>query len=214
MVILSEKNSLINQFLSELRSVTIQQDSLRFRRNMERIGEIIAYELSKELDYAKTNVTTPLAKTSINLLQEQPVLASILRAGLPFHQGFLNYFDKAENAFIASYRNNNGDKSFEIKTDYVASPDLDGKTLIIADPMLATGKSLCEAYRFLEKFGKPKRLFIASIIASREGITNIQKNLPMAELYLAAVDEEMNSRKYIIPGLGDAGDLAFGERKK
>lgn len=212
MVVLSDKNSIANNFIAELRDKGIQKDAMRFRKNMERIGEVMAYEISMDFSYKPVEIQTPLGTSVVNLPESQPVLTTILRAGLPFYQGFLNFFDKAENAFIGSYRKPNGDGSFEIKTDYVSTPKIEGKILIIADPMLATGRSLIEACTYLTKLGKPKAIYIASIIASAEGIKNIEENLPEVKIYTAAIDKVLNEKKYIIPGLGDAGDLAFGER--
>lgn len=211
MFILTSNNSIANHFIAELRDVKIQQDSMRFRKNLERLGEVLAYEISKTLSYQSTEIQTPLAIATSNLLLNQPVLVTILRAGLPFHQGFVNVFDKAENAFIGAYRGKHGaDESFEVEMDYLASPDLTDKTIILIDPMLATGKSLLKSYQALLKHGKPKKVIISSAIAAPEGIIFLQENIPEAELFIATVDECLNEKYYIVPGLGDAGDLAFG----
>ncbi|MEA5425432.1 uracil phosphoribosyltransferase [Arcicella lustrica] len=211
MFILTSNNSIANHFIAELRDVKIQQDSMRFRKNLERLGEVLAYEISKTLTYESTEVQTPLAVAQTNLLFNQPVLVTILRASLPFHQGFINVFDKAENAFIGAYRGKHlADESFEVEMDYLASPDLTDKTIILIDPMLATGKSLLKSYQALLKYGKPAKVIISSAIAAPEGITFLQEQIPEAELFIAALDECLNEKYYIVPGLGDAGDLAYG----
>jgi len=209
---LSEQNSVLNQYLKEIRSVDIQHDSMRFRRNLERIGEIMAYEISKSLDYANEDVQTPLGTAPVHVLTNQLVISTILRAGLPFHQGFLNYFDKAENAFVSAYRKYKDALKFEIFIEYIASPDLTGKTLIITDPMLATGGSMELAYGALKTKGTPTHIHVASVISSQFAVDYIQKHLPEAKttIWTAAIDPELNDHSYIIPGLGDAGDLAFG----
>ncbi len=211
---LSEQNSLLNQFLKEIRSVDIQQDSLRFRRNIERIGEVMAYEISKEMAYATEEVKTSLGVAPTDIPSEKVVLGTILRAGLPFHTGFLNYFDHAENAFISAYRKYKDALKFDIFIEYIASPSLDGKTLIITDPMLATGGSMELAIGALQTKGKPARINIATIIASQPAIDYIQANFTADNitLWTAAIDPELNSHSYIVPGLGDAGDLAFGQK--
>lgn len=210
---LSERNSLLNNFLKEIRSVEIQKDSMRFRRNLERIAEILSYELSKGLNYFSEDVQTPFSKVQINTVSDQLVVASILRAGIPFHQGVLNYFDKAENAFVSAFRNYNDatHTTFDISVEYIASPDLNGKTLILCDPMLATGGSMELSYKALLAKGTPQKVHILSLIASRQAIDYIQRCLPEnTSVWVAAIDPELNERSYIIPGLGDAGDLAFG----
>ncbi|WP_439129348.1 uracil phosphoribosyltransferase [Polaribacter sp.] len=211
---ISENNSILTRFLAQIRDVNIQKDSLRFRRNIERIGEILGYELSKNLSYNTVNVTTPLGKKKMELPNNELVLCSILRAGLPLHQGLLNYFDDAENAFISAYRNhpkNNTD--FEIVVEYFAAPYLDNKTLLLADPMLATGQSLVAVYEAIKKHGNPKELHIVAVIASKEGVSFIKKKFPKnTHLWVAAIDDTLNDKGYIIPGLGDAGDLAFGSK--
>ena len=212
---LSAFNSVINQFLKELRSVSIQGDSMRFRRNIERIGEIIAYEISKELDYAPETIQTPLAPCTLLVPQDQVVLGTILRAGMPLHDGLFHYFDKAENAFISAFRRytNEQHTDLEIVVEYMASPDLNGKTLILPDPMLATGGSMELTYQALLKNGKPRKLFLAAVIASQEAVDYLQKTMPEdAILWVAAIDPVLNEHKYIVPGLGDAGDLCFGEK--
>lgn len=213
MFILNETNSIANQFIAELRDVTVQTDSMRFRRNMERLGELLAYEISKTLPYTSNEVVTPLGTATTNLLQQQPVLATILRAGLPLYQGFLNYFDRAESAFIAAYRTSHGkDNSFEINMEYLASPELDGKILILADPMLATGKSLIKAYEALLKYGTPAHTHVAVAIASTAGVNYVQQHMSNYSLWIGALDKELNEKSYIVPGLGDAGDLSFGTK--
>lgn len=211
---LSDQNSLLNQFLKEIRSIDIQTDSLRFRRNIERIGEVMAYEISKSLNYKTEHVSTPLGEAPVNLPSEQIVLGTILRAGLPFHTGFLNYFDHAENAFISAYRKYKDALKFDIFIEYIASPLLDGKTLIIKDPMLATGGSMELAIGALQTKGKPAHIHIATIISSQPAIDYVQANLKADNItvWTAAIDPELNSHSYIVPGLGDAGDLAFGQK--
>lgn len=211
---LGETNSVLNQFVAEMRDKTIQKDSLRFRRNLERLGEIFAYEISKTLDYEETEVETPLGIAKCQLSRKPVVLSTILRAGLPMHQGLLNYFDKAENAFIAAYRKYGKDNKFKIELEYATSARTEGKTLIIADTMLATGASLVLAYQKLIENGEPEHTHIVCSIASRDGIDYLSRNLPHKKvtLWVAAIDEELTNKSYIIPGLGDAGDLAYGEK--
>jgi uracil phosphoribosyltransferase len=212
--ILGENNSVFNEFVAEIRSKSIQKDSMRFRRNMERMGEVFAYEISKRLHYAPKNITTPLGTAKMTLMKEQPVLATILRAGLPLHNGMLNYFDKAGNAFVSAYRRHHKDGSFDIKVEYLSSPSLENKTLIITDPMLATGASMHLTYRALLNKGKPKHVHIVAAIGSMEGVDYIRKHFPVnTTLWMGAVDDELTSQAYIVPGLGDAGDLAFGEKE-
>ena len=213
--ILSNQDSLLSRFISELRDVQIQGDSMRFRRNMERIGEIMAYEISKKLTYHNQIVETPLGEADMRLSDDKIVIATILRAGIPFHQGFLNYFDKAQNAFISAYRKYSKDGTFNIKVEYISTCDLEGKTLILVDPMLATGASMALAYKALvDKAGLPQHTHLATIIASEEGASYIKKNFrpDMATLWCGAVDEELTVKSYIVPGLGDAGDLAYGDK--
>ena len=211
---LEKTNSILNTFISEIRDVNIQKDSLRFRRNIERIGEILGYELSKSLNYSSEKITTPLGTKESFLPTKGIVLGSILRAGLPLHQGLLNYFDDAENAFISAYRNHpkNNDE-FEIVVEYFASPSIDNKIVILADPMLATGQSLVSVFEAIQKYGSPKELHLVCVIGSTEGIEFIEKHFPKnTHLWIAAIDDELNDKGYIVPGLGDAGDLAFGAK--
>ena len=211
---LSDNNSVLKHYLKEIRSVKIQKDSMRFRRNMERIGEIMAYEISKKLRYKAEDVKTPLGMASTEVIDEKIVIATILRAGLPFHTGFLNYFDGAENAFVSAYRKYKDALKFDIFIEYIASPNLDGKTLIITDPMLATGGSMELAYGALLTKGKPAHIHIATVISSQVAIDYISSHFPEVKttVWAAAIDPELNEHSYIIPGLGDAGDLAFGEK--
>lgn len=210
--ILNQTNSIANHFLAELRDADVQQDSMRFRRNMERMGEVFAYEISKKLAYEEFEVQTPLGLANINLIPKMPVLATILRAGLPLHQGLLNIFDKADSAFISAYRKTKKSGDFVIQMEYVSTPDLEGRTVIVSDPMLATGRSMVLCCKELLANYKIKCLHIVAAIASQEGVEHVKANLPKANLWLGAVDEEMTTKAYIVPGLGDAGDLAFGEK--
>lgn len=206
-------HSILNKFISEIRDVDIQLDPMRFRRNIERIGEILSYELSQKLDYKNHIIPTPLGEKKMSLPVDNLVLCSVLRAGLPLHQGILNYFDHIENAFISAYRHHKTPDEFEIKVEYLASPTLDGKTLILADPMLATGKSLCAVYDALIKLGKIDCIHLVAVIASKEGIELIQSHFPEnTHLWVATIDPTLNSKGYIVPGLGDAGDLAYGRK--
>lgn len=211
---LSENNSVLNHYLKEIRSVKIQKDSMRFRRNMERIGEIMAYEISKTLHYKNEDVKTPLGVASTPVVDEKIVVATILRAGLPFHSGFLSYFDNVENAFVSAYRKYKDALKFDIFIEYIASPNLDGKTLIITDPMLATGGSMELAYGALLTKGKPAHVHIATVISSQAAIDYVASHFPEAKttVWAAAIDPGLNDHSYIVPGLGDAGDLAFGEK--
>ena len=212
--ILSTGNSLLHHFVAELRDVEIQNDRMRFRRNLERIGEIAAYEISKTMIYENTDVTTPLGIATVPLMQSQPVLGTILRAGLPLHQGLLNYFDQADNAFISAYRRHHKDGSFDIHLQYLSSPPIAGRVLILSDPMLATGQSLVETYKAMLESGQPAHTHVVAAIASRQGIEYVKANLPDdLTIWVATVDEELTAQSYIVPGLGDAGDLAFGEKK-
>lgn len=207
----SESKSIIGQILSELRDVQVQKDSMRFRKNLERLGELLAYEVSKKLDYKTVIVTTPLGEAETQQLIEQPILATILRAGLPMHQGFLNVFDKADSAFISAYRKHIDKDDFEIQVDYVASPTFENKTLIIIDPMLATGSSMECVYKTLLHQGTPNKVIVVSAIAAPEALENLQKQLPENTLYfVGSIDQELTAQAYIVPGIGDAGDLAFG----
>lgn len=209
---LLKTNSIANKFISQLRNVDIQKDRLRFRRNIERLGEILAYELSKDLNFTAKKITTPLGNTDVEVPADEVVICSILRAGLPLHQGLLNYFDDAENSFISAYRHHpNDDERFEIVVEYLASPSLEGKTLILADPMLATGRSFINVYEALKKMGKPRKIHLVSVIGSEEGIENMNGVFPKdSKLWIATIDKELDKNGYIVPGLGDAGDLCFG----
>lgn len=209
---LSDRDSVLNRFLAELRDVDIQQDRMRFRRNLERVGEIMAYEISKKLNYEPTVVETPLGSLAVPLPAEKIVLATILRAGLPLHQGMLHYFDQADNVFIAAFRKHHKDGSFEIQLDYISTPNLENCTLILADPMLATGASVNIALKELERFGKPVTVHVATAIASSAGVEAVQRRWPRAFIWAGAIDEELTAKSYIVPGLGDAGDLAYGEK--
>lgn len=211
---LAKETSILNKFLTEIRSVAIQKDSMRFRRNIERIGEILGYELSKQLAYETKKVETPLGTKSIENPVNDIILCSILRAGLPLHNGLLNYFDDAENAFISAYRHHpNNDEAFEIVVEYFASPSIDGKTLLLVDPMLATGRSIVAVYEAIKKYGTPKEIQIVSVIGAAEGVEYITKFFPEnTHLWIADIDAGLNAKGYIVPGLGDAGDLAFGTK--
>jgi len=208
----SKTQSIANTFIAELRDEYIQKDSMRFRKNMERLGEFFAYEISRSLTYTSQEIITPLGVSSCEVLSQQPVLATILRAGLPLQQGLLNIFDKAECCFISAYRKVNKGGDFVIQMDYISTPDLEGKVLIMADPMLATGQSMVMCCKELINRYKIAELHIVAAIASAEGVAHVRANLPKAKLWLGAIDEEMTSKSYIVPGLGDAGDLAYGEK--
>lgn len=210
--VLGSQNSIFNQFLSEIRNSSIQTDSLRFRRNMERLGEIFAYEISKTMQYEEREIETPLGIANMKVLAEQPILATILRAGLPLHQGLLNYFDQGQNAFITAFRKYEKDGSFDIEIDYISSPSVDDKVIILADPMLATGQSMVLGYEEILTKGTPSHTHLVCAIASRQGIDYLQHNLPPSDctLWIGAIDEELTAQSYIVPGLGDAGDLAYG----
>lgn len=213
MFVFSKTPSIANQFLAEMRDVNLQSDSMRFRKNLERLGELLAYEVSKTLSYKSSQVQTPLGTAATQVIAEQPVLATILRAGLPMFQGFLNLFDKAESAFIGAYRGeHNDDNSFDIVLGYTATPQLDNKVLILIDPMLATGKSLVSVYNALMYYGKPYKTCIVSAIASKAGIAFVEKHIPDLSVWVGDIDPELNDKSYIVPGLGDAGDLAFGNK--
>ncbi len=211
---LSETNSVLGQFVAELRDINIQKDPLRFRRNIERIGEIMAYEISKTFNYYTTQVQTPLGIAPANLCKDQLVIATILRAGLPLHQGFLNYFDKAENAFVSAYRKFIDEENFKIHIEYLASPRIDNKTLLIVDPMLATGRSLDLSYKALMTKGEPSQVHVAAVIATDQALEYLKGFLPEdATVWCAAIDKTLNEHSYIVPGLGDAGDLSYGEKE-
>ena len=211
---LSEKHSLVSNWISELRDVSIQTDRMRFRRNIERIGEVIAYEISKVLPWEEQETTTPLGIAKQKMLAHQPVLATILRAGTPLHIGMLNYFDKADNAFVAAYRKHHRDGSFEISLEYLSCPSLEDRTLIVCDPMLATGASLVKTNEYLRREGQVRSLHIASVIACTEGLEFVRRHEPTAQIWCGAIDEELTAKGYIVPGLGDAGDLAYGEKSQ
>ncbi|MDR0988884.1 MAG: uracil phosphoribosyltransferase [Prevotellaceae bacterium] len=210
----AESNSVLNQYVAEIRDVRIQRDRLRFRRNLERIGEIMAYEMSKTFTYSAKEVDTPLGTAAVQTPDNSLILSTILRAGLPFHQGFLSYFDTAENAFVSAYRKYKDTLKFDINIEYIASPRIDGKTLVITDPMLATGGSMELTYRAMLTKGTPSVIHVASIIASKEAVTHIAESFPQEHttIWCAAIDPGLNDHSYIVPGLGDAGDLAYGEK--
>jgi uracil phosphoribosyltransferase len=210
--ILNKTNTIANSFLAELRDANIQQDRARFRLNQEKLGEILAYEISKTFKYTAKEVQTPLGVANVNLSDDQPVLGTILRAGLPFHQGFMRFFDKSPALFATAYRKIKKNGTFIINIDHISTPELEGKTLIMCDTMLATGQSVVQVCKELMAQYAIKELHIAAVIASTEGIEHVKANLPKAKLWFCAVDEEMTSKAYIVPGLGDAGDLAFGEK--
>ncbi len=211
--VLSEQNSVANHFLAELRDVNQQSDRLRFRTNMIRLGEIMAYEISKKMSYQSANVQTPLKATQMQLLKEKPILLTVLRAGLPYFQGFLNYFDASDSGFIGAYRKE-GKEEISIELDYMAMPSIEKRQVILIDPMLATGFSFIRSINELAKFGRPSHIFIASLVAAPEGIKRIADSLKMPfSLFTVAVDEKLNAASYIVPGLGDAGDLSFGKKK-
>ena len=211
----AEKNSELNRFVAEIRDIHIQQDRLRFRKNLERIGEVMSYEISKDFRYSEKLVTTPLGTARVNTADDKIVIGTILRAGIPYHQGFLNYFDQAENAFVSAYRKYKDKLNFEIFIEYIASPRIDGKILILTDPMLATGGSMELSYRALLTKGEPEHIHIASVIASQKAIEYITTHFPEEKttVWVGAVDPDLNEHSYIVPGLGDAGDLAYGEKE-
>jgi len=209
----SKSNSIYNNFLSQLRDLKVQKDRMRFRRNLERLGEITAYEISKELEFKNSAVYSPLGVAEMNTIEEQPIIATILRAGLPLHQGFLNYFDSSDNCFISAYRKHTNNEDFDVEIEYLSSPSLDGKVVILTDPMIASGASMVLAYKALLSKGKPKHIHIVGVISSLEGINYVKKHMPEnTTIWIGAIDEEMTAQSYIVPGLGDAGDLAFGEK--
>ena len=209
---LSATHSLVSNWVSELRHTDIQTDRMRFRKNLERTGEAIAYEIRKTLEWEERDIPTPLGISVCKVMKEQPILATILRAGLPLHQGVLNYFDKADNAFVSAYRKHHRDGSFEISIEYVSCPDLDNRVLIISDPMLATGASLVKTLQALKAEGQPKEIHIVSAIACTVGIEFVRREEPGVKIWCAAIDDELTAKGYIVPGLGDAGDLSFGSK--
>lgn len=209
---LSEKHSLVSNWVAELRDVNIQNDRMRFRRNLERIGEVAAYEISKVLPFEEKEIQTPLGIAEHKMMKEQPVLATILRAGLPLHQGLLNYFDKADNAFISAYRKHHKDGSFEISLEYISCPELENRVLIISDPMLATGASLVKTIQYLKDEGSPSSIHIVVAIACTVGIEYVKREAPSVTIWCGDIDDELTAKGYIVPGLGDAGDLAYGTK--
>lgn len=209
---LSEHHSLVSNWVGELRDTQIQTDRMRFRRNLERIGEVAAYEISKSMEWKEKEITTPLGIANVKVLAQQPVLGTILRAGMPMHQGLLNYFDQADNAFISAYRKHHRDGSFEISLDYVSCPNLESRVLILADPMLATGSSLVKTIQHLRDEGIPSEVHIVCAIACAVGIEYVHRNEPKVKIWCGAIDEELTAKSYIVPGLGDAGDLAYGAK--
>lgn len=209
---LSASHSLLSNWVSELRNTEVQADRMRFRRNLERIGEVMAYEISKEMAWEEKEITTPLGTSTCRVLKEQPVLATILRAGLPLHAGMLNYFDRADNAFISAYRKHNRDGSFDIQLEYVSCPALENRVLILSDPMLATGSSLVKTIHMLRDEGIPSQVHVVAAIACTVGIEYVRREQPHVKIWCGAIDEELTAKGYIVPGLGDAGDLAYGEK--
>jgi uracil phosphoribosyltransferase len=207
---LSEQHSLVSNWIAELRDVEIQKDRLRFRRNLERIGEVAAYEISKKLPFVEKEIQTPLGIAECKIMTEQPVLATILRAGLPLHQGLLNYFDQADNAFISAYRKHDKEGNFQISLDYVSCPELENRVVIISDPMLATGSSLVKTIHFLKEEGNPRQIHIVCAIACTVGIEYVKREESSVTIWCGDIDDELTAKGYIVPGLGDAGDLAFG----
>lgn len=210
----AEQRSLVSQYMAELRDIDVQTDMLRFRTNLRRIGQIMAYEISRTLQYRQEEIQTPLAKAVADVIDTKLVLATIFRAGVPFHQGFLDYFDRAENAFVSAYRKYKEKENFDVCIEYLASPRLDGKTLVLADPMLATGASMELSYRALLTKGTPAEIHVASVIASQKAVDYIAEHFPADKttLWVGAIDPEINAHSYIVPGLGDAGDLAYGTK--
>ena len=207
---LSKEHSLVTNWIAEIRDIEIQKDRMRFRRNLERVGEIAALEISKVLPYKVVEIQTPLGVAKAKVLEEQPVLTTILRAGLPLHQGLLNYFDKADNAFVSAYRKHDKDGSFEISLEYFSSPDIENRIVIISDPMLATGASLVKTIQYLREEGEPKSIHIVAAIACSIGIEYVRRTIPSATIWCGDIDDELTAKGYIVPGLGDAGDLAYG----
>ena len=212
--VLGNRQSYINHFLAEMRDVKVQSDRARFRNNLKRTGALLAYEISKHLSYVDQEITTPLGTLDVPLLEEQPVIMSILRAGLPLHDGFLDFFDHADNGFVSAYRHHTTENDFEIRVEYLAMPDLANRDLILVDPMIATGRSLVLSYKaIIGHGGNPNNIFVAGVIASDEGLEYVLRNIPTAKIFVGAVDHELTAKAYIVPGLGDAGDLAFGPKE-
>ena len=211
---LSATPSIANQFITELRDVNIQKDRMRFRHNLERLGEILAYELSKTFPFHTMPVQTPLSIAQVEVPVDNPVIACILRAGLPLQKGIMNFFDQSDMAFVSAYRKHHDDESFEICVQYIACPSIDDRVLVVADPMLATGQSAVKAVEFLKEYGKPKAIYVVSAIASQQGVEYVSEKLPEAHIWVGAIDPELTAHSYIVPGLGDAGDLAFGEKQQ
>ncbi len=209
---LSKAHSLVSNWIAEIRDIEIQKDRMRFRRNLERIGEVAAYEISKILPAVAKEVQTPLGTAVCNVISQPPVLATILRAGLPLHQGLLNYFDKADNAFVSAYRKHDKDGSFQISLEYLSCPEIDDRILIISDPMLATGASLVKTIHYLKEVGAPAAIYVVTAIACTIGIEYVRREVPDAAIWCGDIDEELTAKGYIVPGLGDAGDLAFGTK--
>ncbi len=211
---LGDQNSVVNQFIGELRDAVVQTDSLRFRRNMERLGEIFAYEISKKLDYEPKEVITSLGTAMVSSLRKYPVLGTILRAGLPLHQGLLNFFDKSENAFVSAYREHRKDDEFAVQIEYTSCPELEGRVLILSDPMLATGHSMFSSYKELIIQGKPSHTHVVAVLASLRGVEYLKRFMPKkgVTIWVGAIDDELTAQGYIVPGLGDAGDLAYGKK--
>jgi uracil phosphoribosyltransferase len=211
---LGTQNSVVNQFISELRDVMVQADSLRFRRNMERLGEVFAYEISKKLEFEEKEFVTSLGTASVSVLKQFPVLGTILRAGLPLHQGLLNFFDHSDNAFVSAYREHRKDDEFAVQVEYTSCPELEGRVLILSDPMLATGHSMFSSYKELIAQGTPSHTHIVSVLASIQGIEYLKRVLPKrgVTIWVGAIDDELTAQGYIVPGLGDAGDLAYGKK--
>ena len=210
---LSEKNSLLRQFIAEMRDVKVQKDRMRFRRNLERFGELVAYEISKYLNYNDRHVETPFGELNIPVPEDELVLTGVLRAGLPLHQGLLNMFDKAQSAFVSTYRKHHPSGSFEVHLEYITVPDLENKVLIIADPMLATGSTMVNTIEALKEYGKPKAVHVVTVIGCNQGISFLSREYPDANIWVGAIDDELTAKSYIVPGLGDAGDLCFGEKQ-
>ncbi|MFA8301278.1 MAG: uracil phosphoribosyltransferase [Hyphomicrobiales bacterium] len=212
--VIGNQESIFNHFIQEIRDELIQKDPMRFRRNLERMGEIFAYEISKTMSYKMQDVKTCLGEANVSILDEQPVIATILRAGLPLHQGLMNYFDRSSSAFISAYRKTSEDYSFDIRVEYLSSPSIEGKVLILSDPMLATGSSLVKSLEALQSYGKPVHTHIVSVLASQQGVDMVQEALGSENVtyWMGAIDSKLNSKSYIVPGLGDAGDLAFGAK--